>query len=224
MKKNSVPDKKKAADKVRSGLLIAFEGIDGTGKTTQVCLLCEALQGLHFEVIQTREPTDGKYGKQIRMLYKSRDSVTPEKELELFLEDRREHVEQVINPALKAGKVVVTDRYYYSTAAYQGASGRDPGTIIRKNEEFAPVPDMVLLLEAPVKVGIHRVESLRHEELNDFEQENTLQKVAAIFAQLTGSNIERVDGTQPAELVHQAVMNRVLRLLRHAGMITPAGG
>jgi dTMP kinase len=200
-----------------AGLLIAFEGIDGTGKTTQVRMLCEALKDLHCDVVQTREPTDGRYGKQIRMLYKCRDSVTPEKELELFLADRGEHVEQVINPALLAGRIVVTDRYYYSTAAYQGAMGNDPELIIRRNEEFAPVPDLVFLLEAPVKTGIHRVEKLRREDLNDFEQEDTLTRVSVIFSQLHGANIIRIDGTQSAAEVHRSVMNQIFPLLRSFG-------
>lgn len=110
----------------RKGLLIAFEGIDGTGKTTQIELLAEILRQRGLSVVATREPTDGQYGRKIRELYKNRKSVTPEEELALFLDDRREHVAQVIAPALASGKVVLTDRYYYSTAAYQGAAGHDP--------------------------------------------------------------------------------------------------
>lgn len=196
----------------RKGLLIAFEGIDGTGKTTQIEMLSEVLRRRGFSVVATREPTDGQYGRKIRELYKNRKSVTPEEELALFLDDRREHVAQVIAPALARGEVVLTDRYYFSTAAYQGAAGHDPLKIIAANELFAPVPDMVIMLEAPVSLGVHRVQKLRGETLNDFEQEETLAKVAGIFADLKGSCIRRIDGTGNAEAVHALVMKNVAEL------------
>ncbi len=196
----------------RKGLLIAFEGIDGTGKTTQIELLAEVLRQRGLRVVATREPTDGQYGRKIRELYKNRKSVTPEEELALFLDDRREHVVQVIAPALACGQVVLTDRYYYSTAAYQGAAGHDPQKIIAANELFAPVPDMVIMLEAPVSLGVHRVQKLRGETLNDFEQEETLARVANIFADLKGANIRRIDGTGDAKTVHALVMENVAAL------------
>lgn len=196
----------------RKGWLIAFEGIDGTGKTTQIALLAEALRQRGLSVVVTREPTDGPYGRKIRELYKNRKSVTPEEELALFLDDRREHVAQVIAPALAKGQVVLTDRYYYSTAAYQGAAGHDPQKIIAANELFAPVPDMVIMLEAPVSLGVHRVQKLRGESLNDFEQEGALARVAEIFAGLTGANIRRIDGTADAQAVHALVMAAVVEL------------
>ena len=196
----------------RKGWLIAFEGIDGTGKTTQIELLAEVLRRRGLGVVATREPTDGQYGRKIRELYKNRKSVTPEEELALFLDDRREHVAQVIAPALAGGKVVLTDRYYYSTAAYQGAAGHDPQKIIAANELFAPVPDMVIMLEAPVSLGVHRVQKLRGETLNDFEQEETLARVAGIFADLKGENIRRIDGTGDAATVHALVVKNVAAL------------
>jgi len=194
-------------------MLIAFEGIDGTGKTTQIELLAEALRQRGLSVVTTREPTDGQYGRKIRQLYKNRKSVTPEEELALFLDDRREHVAQVIGPALASGQVVLTDRYYYSTAAYQGAAGYDPQKIIAANELFAPVPDMVIMLEAPVSLGVHRVQKLRGETLNDFEQEETLARVAKIFASLNSPNIRRIDGTGAAGVVHELIMKAVAGLL-----------
>ncbi|MFH1020630.1 MAG: dTMP kinase [Pseudomonadota bacterium] len=196
----------------RKGFFIAFEGIDGTGKTTQIELLAEVLRQRGLSVVATREPTDGQYGRKIRELYKNRKSVTPEEELALFLDDRREHVAQVIAPALACGQVVLTDRYYYSTAAYQGAAGHDPQKIIAANELFAPVPDMVIMLEAPVSLGVHRVQKLRGETLNDFEQEETLARVAGIFAGLKDANIRRIDGTGSAEAVHALVMEKVAGL------------
>jgi dTMP kinase len=197
----------------KKGLLIAFEGIDGTGKTTQIELLAEVLRQRGLRVVTTREPTDGQYGRKIRELYKNRKSVTPEEELALFLDDRREHVAQVIDPALASGQVVLTDRYYHSTAAYQGAAGHDPQKIIAENELFAPVPDMVILLEVPVSLGVHRVQKLRGETLNDFEQEETLARVAGIFAGLRGGNIRRIDGTGDAGAVHALVVANVAELL-----------
>lgn len=196
----------------RTGRLIAFEGIDGTGKTTQIALLAQVLRQRGLSVVATREPTAGQYGRRIRELYKNRQSVTPEEELALFLADRREHVAQVIAPALACGQVVLTDRYYYSTAAYQGAAGHDPQKIIAANELFAPVPDMVIMLEAPVSLGVHRVQKLRGETLNDFEQEETLLRVARIFADLKDRNIRRLDGTGDAAAVHALIMKNIAEL------------
>lgn len=195
------------------GLLIAFEGIDGTGKSTQIQLLAAALRRCGFDVLTTREPTDGQYGRRIRELYRNRNSVTPGEELALFHEDRREHVREVIAPALAAGRIVLTDRYYFSTAAYQGATGHDPAGIIAENERFAPRPDLVIILEVPVSLGVHRVRDLRGETLNDFEQEDVLTRVAEIFAGLRGNHIRRVDGSGAAETVHALVMAQVAPLL-----------
>lgn len=196
----------------KKGWLIAFEGIDGTGKTTQITLLAEVLRQRGLRVVATKEPTDGQYGSKIRELYKNRKSVTPEEELALFLDDRREHVVQVIAPALACGQVVLTDRYYYSTAAYQGAAGHDPQKIIMANELFAPVPDMVIILDAPVSLGMHRVQKLRGDILNDFEQEETLIRVARIFADLKGGNIRHLDGTGDAATVHALIMKNITEL------------
>ncbi|HSH14189.1 MAG TPA: dTMP kinase, partial [Desulfurivibrionaceae bacterium] len=129
----------------RRGLLIAVEGIDGTGKSSQVRLLAETLKGKGYPVVVTREPTDGPYGRQIRSFFLKRQQLSPEAELELFMNDRRQHVRELVAPALAAGEIVITDRYYLSTAAYQGAAGRDPEEIMTANEAFAPVPDLVLL-------------------------------------------------------------------------------
>lgn len=202
----------------RPGLLIAFEGIDGTGKSTQIRLLAERLCREGLPVIATREPTDGQYGRRIRELFTNRASITPEEELALFIADRREHVDQVIAPALGRGTIVLTDRYYFSTAAYQGALGHDPVAIIAQNETFAPVPDLVLLLTAPPAVGVHRVQQLRQEVLNDFEQEQGLAKVAAIFEGFRQPFIRRIAGDQPVTAVQTAVWEAVALLLRQKGV------
>lgn len=195
------------------GLLVAFEGIDGTGKSTQVRLLAESLRDMGHNVMVTREPTDGPVGQRIRELFTSRAEVSQEEELELFLADRRQHVAEVIKPALSAGRIVLTDRYYLSTAAYQGAAGLDPAEIIRRNEQFAPVPDLVLLLVVPPALGVKRIRTLRGESLNAFEQEKELKKVAEIFDLLDRGYIRRIDASQSVEEVQRKVFAAVQQLL-----------
>ncbi|MCI5166806.1 MAG: dTMP kinase [Candidatus Electrothrix sp. GM3_4] len=194
---------------MESGMLVAFEGIDGTGKSTQLQALANFLKEQGFPVITTYEPTDSKYGRRIRELYKDRSSCTPEEELNLFLEDRRLHVNELIKPELAAGKIILTDRYYYSTAAYQGAAGMDSTEIFARNS-FAPVPNLVLLLTMNPEISIARIQDGRGEELDDFEQLDQLRKVADHFSSFTDPCIARIDAAQAPEQVQEDIRKTVL--------------
>ncbi len=193
---------------MKKGLLIAFEGIDGTGKSIQLRLLADFLQTEGVSVVTTYEPTDSKYGRRIRELYQDRGSCTLEEELALFIEDRRLHVRELIKPELAAGNIVLTDRYYYSTAAYQGAAGMDTTKIFARNS-FAPVPDLVLLLTMNPEISIARIQEGRGEELNDFEQLDQLRKVADHFAAFSDPCIVRIDASLPPEQVQRQIQKTV---------------
>lgn len=198
----------------RNGLLIVFEGTDGTGKSTQLHLLANTLEKQGVPLLITREPTEGTYGQKIRQLYAQRHSVSLEEELNLFLADRKEHVERLLLPALESGKVILCDRYYLSTIAYQGAAGLDPELILARNC-FAPVPDLALLFHAPIQTGVKRITQGRGEELNDFENEDYLRQVATIFAQLELPFIRRIDAARSIEAIRCDVLNLVQPLLEN---------
>ncbi|HFQ91032.1 MAG TPA: dTMP kinase [Desulfobulbus sp.] len=200
----------------RQGLLIAFEGIDGTGKSTQLALLADFLRSRGCEVVQTREPTDGEYGRRIRELYQDRGQCTPEEELELFTRDRRQHVRDCIEPALAAGRIVLTDRYYFSTVAYQGAAGCDPEQVFAANS-FAPEPDLVLLLTMEPEQSLARIRELRGDTLNDFEQLDQLRRVARLFASFRHRCITRIDAAAPLDRVQAEIRRAVLELMDRRG-------
>jgi dTMP kinase len=195
-------------DLVRQGVLIVFEGTDGTGKSTQLQLLSHYLLTKGYPVITTREPTEGQYGRKIRSLYMNRDKYSRDDELELFLADRREHVQGLLAPALEQGKVILCDRYFLSTAAYQGARGFDPETILAMNR-FAPDPDLALLFQIPLEIGLKRITLGRGDELNDFEQRESLDRVAAIFASIKRPYIRHIDASGSIEKVHRMVLEYV---------------
>jgi len=194
------------------GKLIIFEGTDGAGKSTQAKLLEGWLKEAGYDVVSTFEPTNGPIGQKIRSLYHNREQISREEELELFIQDRKEHVEKLLKPSLASGKIVLCDRYYFSTAAYQGALGFDVEEIIKRNS-FAPEPDMVLLFEIPVEVGRERIQKLRGESTNDFEKEEMLSKVNAIFKQLDYPFFRRINASQSIEQTHQDITRTVQELL-----------
>ncbi len=196
------------------GLLIVVEGIDGSGKSTQVGRLADSLRARGLTVVQSREPTDGAWGRKIRRSYVE-GRMSPEDELQAFVEDRREHVEQIVRPALERGETVVLDRYYYSTIAYQGARGGDVDRIRAVNEEFAQRPDVVLLVDVEPEAALDRIRSSRGEAPNTFEQLDALRAVRSIFLRLAADEPERVhvvDGNRPADEVSASLVAAVERL------------
>lgn len=174
----------------RRGIFIVLDGIDGTGKSTQAARLGEWFARAGREVVLSREPTDGPWGRQLRESA-SLGRLSPEDELECFLHDRRQHVTEVIAPALAAGKVVILDRYYFSTMAYQGSRGFDPAEIRRRNEAFAPVPDLLLILDLEVDAALARI-GARGDTANAFEKRENLQRCREIFLALADEPFARL--------------------------------
>ncbi len=174
-------------------MFIVIEGIDGTGKSTQAKRLAAHLTSQRKTVILSREPTDGPWGTLLRNSA-STGRLSPEEELETFLKDRKQHVTEKIAPALASGHTVILDRYYFSTMAYQGARGFDPQEIRRKNEEFAPVPDLLLILDLDVDSAIARI-GIRGDTANEFEQRTNLARCREIFLSLKDEPFVKVIST-----------------------------
>jgi dTMP kinase len=178
------------------GLFIVIEGIDGTGKSTQSKRLAEWFRSRGREVVLSREPTDGPWGKKLRESATT-GRLSAEEELECFLNDRREHVEMSIKPALAEGKVVILDRYYFSTMAYQGVRGFDPAEIRLRNEAFAPRPDLLLILDLSVESAHGRI-GARGDTTNEFEQRDTLSCCREIFLSLRDEPFACVIDAEPS--------------------------
>jgi dTMP kinase len=194
---------------VNAGRLLVFEGLDGCGKSTQIEQLARALRAAGGDVLLTSEPTDGLWGRRLREMARGGEPVAAEEELRWFVEDRREHVAQVLAPGLEAGRLVLTDRYYLSTVAYQGARGLDWRRILEASETEFPLPDLVLLLEIEPEAGLARVRA-RGEALETvFERSEFLERVAEIFRALERPYIERIPAQGSPEEVHAAVRARV---------------
>lgn len=185
-------------------MLIVLEGIDGTGKSTQARLLAEWFGDQGRDVVTSREPTDQPWGRKLRESA-STGRLSAEDELDYFLKDRKQHVDELIQPSLEAGKVVILDRYYFSTMAYQGVRGFDPVEIRRKNEAFAPVPDHLFILDLDVDTAIGRIGS-RGDDANEFEQRDSLQKCRDIFLSLKDEPFVHVIDTHgDVEAVQEAI-------------------
>ena len=190
--------------KVGDIMFIVFEGIDGVGKSTQLVLLHEHFMLRGMDVIKTKEPTDGYWGQKIRSAI---TRPAPETEAEWFLRDRQEHVAHVINPALENGEIVLCDRYYFSTMAYQGARGYDIDKIETSNREFSPLPDLVILFDMPPYRAMKRVR--KRGKTDSFEDLPYLEKVDKVFQGMEHPFIWRVDADKPIAEVQRAIRKHV---------------
>ncbi|HUU06454.1 MAG TPA: dTMP kinase [Patescibacteria group bacterium] len=190
------------------GRLIVFEGIDGSGKTSLSRMFHAYLLEKGVSVIWLREPTDSPLGEKIRLLAQNKESISIHEELEYFLEDRRWDVENNILPALRSGKTVILDRYYYSNACYQGARGLDMEAILSMNRQFAPEADLVFIIDVDVDRALARISTSRQGVAKLFEKNDFLEKVRANYLKLTGANLERIDGNPDLKTVMADVINR----------------
>ena len=189
------------------GFLLAIEGIDGAGKSVQAKAVAAALAARDLEVVLTREPTDGPWGQRIRASAAG-VRMPPAEELEAFLEDRRQHVREVIRPGLEAGRVVITDRYYFSTVAYQGARGFDPHGLLRANEEFAVEPHLLVVLTLSPEEALARI-GARDGRANAFETLNQLTRTREIFDGLAKPYLVRLDAARPREELTAEILFRL---------------
>ncbi len=194
----------------RSRFLV-FEGIDGSGKSTQARMLAETLRE-HFKepVVLTAEPSTGPIGVRLRL---EGANLSPLEQTRLFAEDRRQHLKTTIEPALRQGQTVICDRYVYSNLAYQGARGVPLQAILDANTPFALEPYLVFLMELDVDEALARILANRRERLSGFEERHYLIAVDAVYRSLEASCMVRVDGSGPTEDVHR----RILTILREGG-------
>jgi len=199
------------------GVFIAFEGGEGTGKSTQSKLLAEWLEQEGELVVLTREPGGTDLGKDLRKILLGHETgaISPRAEALLYAADRANHVYSVIRPALDRGDVVITDRYFDSSAAYQGA-GRilNPAEVARISRWATEslYPTLTILIDVPAEIGLGRLQSRDRleAESNDFHE-----RVRQEYLQIAMMDPERyfvVDGTQPVNEIHRQVTERVSEL------------
>ena len=195
---------------------IAFEGIDGSGKSTQIALLCDWLVRRYYTPIRLLEPSYGRYGRAVRKSMDAGDDLPVEKQIELFTLDRKDHVRQKIQPLLRFVRdnnyfVLVQDRCYLSAPAYQAVGTTAIVALLRMQQEFAPKPDVSFLIDTPVAEALRR-KRRAVERCNLFETAKILQRARENYLFLAGEgteNITVVDGSKGRTEVHRAVLRNL---------------
>ena len=199
------------------GIFIAFEGGEGTGKSTQSQLLTKWLEQEGETVVLSREPGGTELGKDLRKILLGHETgvISPRAEALLYAADRAHHVFSVIRPGLAEGKVVISDRYFDSSAAYQGA-GRvlNPGEVARISRWATEslYPTLTILIDVPAEIGLGR---LQFRDRLEAEPSEFHERVRQEFLQIAMMDPERyfvVEGTQSVEEIHTQIIARVAEL------------
>ncbi|HNX00549.1 MAG TPA: dTMP kinase [Candidatus Cloacimonadota bacterium] len=203
------------------GLFITFEGMEGCGKSTQAKLLQDYLLKKKHEVLLTREPGGPRISEEIRALLLNPEyqEMIPVTEVLLYMASRSQHTGEWIIPALKEGKIVISDRYTDSTLAYQGAARKvDFGMIRRLNRfaTFATEPDITFLIDVPVKTGLSRIESrvLDRLEQEDFAFHQKVRKKFLFIAKRNPKRFIVINGKLDIETIHEQICSAVMHKLK----------
>ncbi|HVP26471.1 MAG TPA: dTMP kinase [Candidatus Bathyarchaeia archaeon] len=192
------------------GIFVCVEGLDGCGKTTQTKLLMRGLRKKGYDAVWTAEPSRGKVGRFIRKYFlhceKRGSSVV---EALLFAADRVEHLENEVIPLLKEGKIVISDRYVYSSLAYQGSTGLDLDWIKTLNK-YAIRPDLAIFIDVDSATVVKRLKTAK----SVMENLETLRKVREVYMKFVDKNeLLKIDGNKSVAAVAQDVLKTVLKFL-----------
>lgn len=215
----------------RPGLLITFEGGDGTGKTTQIKALAELLAEAGIRHRATREPGGTALGQEIRRLLLHGGEVSPRAEALLYAADRAHHVDTLVRPELERGAVVVCDRYLDSSVAYQGAARSLGPQEVRDLSLWATgglLPDLTILLDAGPLLTRQRTQRRGAKDRLEREPSAFHQALRSQFLELAAAEPERfavIDAAQPVTQVTAQVAERVRSLVaaRGQGLVLEAG-
>lgn len=207
-----------------TGTLFTFEGSEGSGKTTQIELLADELEGMGHEVIVTREPGGTEIGEEIRHLLihsSASQKMTPEAELLLFAAARAQLVREVILPGLQEGKIILCDRFLDSTTVYQGAArsiSSDPVSFINQFAVAGIMPDLTFILDVPPEESINRVRRRISDLPDRMEQENIdfykkVREGYLLLARSLPSRFHVIDGTKEQSANQEEILKVVLENL-----------
>ena len=205
------------------GVFISFEGIDGSGKSCLADLVAKWLIGQGYQVVMTREPGGSQLGQALRqqLLESNFGSLDPFSETLLFLADRSRHVEEVIKPALAAGKIVISDRFIDSTIAYQGGGrGLDIAQLQTLNQ-FAIkgcVPDLTVFFSVSLEIALNRQDSAK--DRMELEDSSFFARVASVYEDLAKAEplrIKKIDGNSDRYIVLELVKPVIRELLQAKG-------
>lgn len=178
-----------------SGKFIVIEGLDGSGQSTQAETLKVFLSEEGKEVVLTKEPTaDSDAGKKIKEILREKNIISPWELQKLFVQDRKEHLSNLILPSLKKGMIVISDRYFFSTFAYGVSDGLDLDKLIEMNNDFL-LPDLTFILKVSPEICMERIEE-RGKGTELFEKKEKLEKVWQTYEILPNKfkNVYMIDG------------------------------
>lgn len=206
------------------GLFITFEGGEGAGKSSQMARLAEHLRADGGDILITREPGGSSGAEAVRhvLLSGAAESMGPAMEAILFAAARSDHVEQVIRPAVNAGKIVLCDRFFDSTRVYQGVTGNLAPDFIAALEDVTVngmVPDLTIILDLDPEIGLARATARRGKDVPDRFEKETLdihRRRRRGFLDIAAAEPDRcvvVDASKPPDVVAKAVSRAVARLM-----------
>ena len=197
------------------GKFITLEGIEGSGKSTSLDTISKILDTLDIEFIITKEPGGGPLGKDLRkILLDKKTSISPEVELLLMMADRKNHIDNIVEPSLKKGVWVISDRYLDSSYAYQGGGRQIDTSKIDLLTELLklPIPDLTILFDLSPEIALQRAKN--RSELDRFESEpiDFHQRIREAYLNLANDNVERyvvIDASKDIQNVKEQVQKKV---------------